>query len=313
VLRGMQLAGRFDLKPAPETIEICRRMKPSYAELAVERVREEWFKWAEKSSVPSAGLKFLAASEWIEHFPELRALQNTPQDPEWHPEGDVFIHTCHCCDALVKLPGWQAADAESKIVYALAVLAHDFAKPQTTHAAIKDGRERIISPDHEEAGGPQAEKFLERIDAPLAIRQRVIPLVTNHMAHLRSITDRSVRRLAKRLEPENIQGLCLVITADQFGRPPKPQIVSESVHALQAKAAELRVQSRAPKPILQGRHLCQLGLKPGPEFGPILEAAFAAQLEGKFADLDQALAWLKRQESIGLPAEVLAALHKAGH
>jgi tRNA nucleotidyltransferase (CCA-adding enzyme) len=313
VLRGMQLAGRFDLKPAPETIEICRRMKPGYAELAVERVREEWFKWAEKSAVPSAGLKFLAATEWIEHFPELRALQNTRQDPEWHPEGDVFIHTCHCCDALVKLPGWQAADAESKIVYALAVLAHDFAKPQTTQAAIKDGRERIISPDHEEAGGPLAEKFLKRIDAPLAIRQRVIPLVTNHMAHLRPITDRSVRRLANRLEPENIQGLCLVITADQFGRPPKPQIVSESVLALQAKAAELRVQSSAPKPILQGRHLCDLGLKPGPEFGPILEAAFAAQLEGKFADLDQALSWLKRQEGLGLPAEVLTALRKAGH
>ncbi len=83
--------------------------------------------------------------------------------------------------------------------------------------------------------------------------------------------------------------------------------------ALQAKAAELRVQSRAPKPILQGRHLCELGLKPGPAFGLILEAAFAAQLEGKFADLDQALAWLKRQENLGLPAEVLAALSKAGH
>ncbi len=147
----------------------------------------------------------------------------------------------------------------------------------------------------------------------MAIRQRVIALVTNHMAHLRPITDRSVRRLANRLEPENIQGLCLVITADQFGRPPKPQIVSESVRALQAKAAELRVQSRAPKPILQGRHLCELGLKPGPEFGPILEAAFAAQLEGKFADLDQALAWLKRQEDLALPAEVLAALREGGH
>jgi len=75
----------------------------------------------------------------------------------------------------------------------------------------------------------------------------------------------------------------------------------------------LRVQSRAPKPILQGRHLCELGLKPGPEFGPILEAAFAAQMEGKFADLDQALAWLKRQENLGLPAEVLTALRGSGH
>lgn len=311
VLRGMQLAARFDLKPAPETVELCRGMKTSYGELAVERVREEWFKWAEKSVVPSRGLSLLVETEWIEHFPEVRALIGTPQDSEWHPEGDVFVHTCHCCDALVKLPGWSGAGAESRIVYMLAVLAHDFAKPQTTHQALKDGRMRIVSPGHEEAGGPLAEQFLNRINAPTAIRQRVIPLVTNHLAHLRPITDRSVRRLAKRLEPESIEGLCLVITADQFGRPPSPWVVSEEVRALQAKAAELQVEAKPPKPILMGRHLIELGMQPDRTFGNILHAAFEAQLEGQILDLPQAFRWLAEQHQFNLPDEAARALRDA--
>ena len=111
VLRGMQFAGRFALTAAPETVEICRAMKSAFPELAVERVREEWFKWAQSSTVPSAGLRFLAATEWVDHFPEIKSMMGMPQEPEWHPEGDVFVHTCHCCDALARLEQWQAEDA----------------------------------------------------------------------------------------------------------------------------------------------------------------------------------------------------------
>ncbi len=308
VLRGMQFAARFDLEAAPETVALCRLISGHYSELAVERVREEWFKWAEKSAKPSRGLRFLVESDWIEHFPEVRVLIGTPQDSEWHPEGDVFVHTGHCLDALVNLPEWLEADSETRIVLSLAVLAHDFAKPQTTHAAMKDGRMRIVSPGHEEAGGPMAESFLNRINAPNAIRERVIPLVTNHLAHLQAITDRSVRRLAKRLEPATIQELVVVITADQFGRPPKPQIIAEKVIALQAKAAELRLQASAPQPILMGRHLIDLGVSPGRDFGLILDAAFDAQLEGSFFDVPGALKWLGSEIHLPLPESVRSKL-----
>jgi tRNA nucleotidyltransferase (CCA-adding enzyme) len=311
VLRGMQFAARFGLGAARETIDLCRRVKSHYAELAVERVREEWFKWAEKSVDPSRGLQFLVETKWVEHYPEIHALIGTPQDSEWHPEGDVFVHTMHCLDALVKLPGWLEADAETRTVLSLAVLAHDFAKPQTTHEAIKDGRMRIVSPGHEEAGGPVAEFFLNRINAPNAIRDRVVPLVANHLAHLQAITDRSVRRLAKRLEPATIQELVVVITADQFGRPPKPPIISEKVIALQAKAVELQVQASAPQPILMGRHLIELGMTPGREFSVILDAAFDAQIEGGFFDVPGALRWLGSEAKLSLPESVRSKLRSA--
>jgi tRNA nucleotidyltransferase (CCA-adding enzyme) len=304
VLRGMQFAGRFDLRADSETIALSRRIKSSYPELAVERVREEWFKWAQLSTTPSAGLRFLAASEWIDHYPEIKALAGTPQEPEWHPEGDVFTHTCHCCDAMAHLEGWRRADAESRIVYMLAILAHDFGKPATTRRELKDGRMRLISPGHEEAGAGLAETFLDRIRAPAAIRQRVVALTRNHLFHLEEITDRAIRRLARRLAPENIHGLSLVMTADSMGRPPRSAVEPENVKRLLARAHELELKQSAPRPVLLGRHLIEIGLAPGEHFGSILNEAFDAQLEGAFGDLPGAFRWLAGRVEFGLSDDV---------
>ncbi|HXG48356.1 MAG TPA: HD domain-containing protein [Methylomirabilota bacterium] len=306
VLRGMQFAGRFDLRADPETVALCRRIQPTFAEIATERVRDEWFKWAAKSVVPSAGLRFLEATGWIEHFPELSSLRGTPQDPEWHPEGDVFHHTCHCCDALARLPEWQQADELSRVVYMLAVLAHDFGKAVSTRRVVKEGRERVVSPGHEETGRALAERFLERIRAPGAVTKRVLPLVLHHMAHLQTPTDRAVRRLAKRLEPETIAGLCLVMTADSQGRPPRPPSVPEAVERLRARATALAVAAAAPRPILLGRHLLAIGLRPGPLFGRLLHDAFEAQIEGRFHDLADAWQWLATHPA--LPSDAAAKL-----
>ena len=295
VLRGMQFAGRFNLSGAPETLELCRQIRGSCRELAVERVREEWVKWAARSVAPSAGLRFLLASGWGENFPEVAAMAGVAQDAEWHPEGDVFEHTCHACDAMARLPEWQQAAEEDRTVLMLAVLAHDFGKPGCTHESVKAGRTRLVSPDHDQAGIPLTERFLERIDLPPALRERIVPLVAGHMAHLEDPSDRMVRRLARRLAPATIDELCAVITADSLGRPPRPPEVPPRAMALQARASELRLRDRAPRPILMGRHLIELGQRPGPEFGALLAAAFEAQLEGEFADLPGALEWLKHR------------------
>lgn len=294
VLRGMQFAARFDLIAASETVELSRQIKNTYPELAKERVREEWFKWAEKSVKPSRGLDFLVATQWIEHFAELNAMRGVPQDTEWHPEGDVWVHTLHCCDAMASLEEWKASDPETRIVYMLAVLTHDTGKAITTVETMKSGKLRIVSPGHEEAGGELAEAFLEQINAPNAIRERVVPLVVNHMAHFQQVSDRAVRRLAKRLEPENIRGLLTLMTADSYGRPPLPRKVPAGVKALAQKAEELAVKEEPPEPILLGRHLLEYGLKPGRDLGRVLEAAYEAQLAGEFGDLKEGLGWLSQ-------------------
>jgi tRNA nucleotidyltransferase (CCA-adding enzyme) len=295
VLRGMQFAARFDLRPAPETLALCRQIAGTFGELAVERVRDEWFKWASQSVVPSRGLELLRDSGWLEHFPEVRALIGTPQDPEWHPEGDVFVHTGHCLDELVQLPAWREAESGTRSVLTLAVLAHDFAKPQCTHVADRDGRLRIVSPGHESAGGPLTEAFLLRIGAPHSVIDRVVPLVTNHLAHMQETTPRAIRRLARRLAPATIGELAVVITADSYGRPPRGREEPPGLKPLLAQAAALDLEAQAPKPILLGRHLIEAGLEPGPRFGELLEAGFEAQLEGAFGDLEGARLWLDRR------------------
>src|SRR5690606_17260948 len=163
--------------PASETIDLCRTILSAFKELPVERVREEWLKWASASEAPAAGLRFLEATRWIEHFPELARIRGVPQDPDWHPEGDVFTHTCHCLEALVRLPDWLGADNPLRRRWSLAVLTHDFGKAVCTEVVERDGRPRITSPGHERESERLASEFLARIGIPRAITERVLRLV----------------------------------------------------------------------------------------------------------------------------------------
>ncbi|HUJ44570.1 MAG TPA: polynucleotide adenylyltransferase [Opitutaceae bacterium] len=297
VLRAMQFAARFDLTLAPATAALCRRMADTYRELAVERVWGEWEKWAVKSVTPSRGLLVLEETGWLAHFPEIAAMAGVPQDPEWHPEGDVLTHTRLCLDALARLPGWRDSDPGRRRFLMFAVLAHDFGKPATTVQAERRGVLRWLSPGHEEAGGPPTEAFLRCIGAPLDLVEWVRPLVLQHLAHHHGhpgFSDSAVRRLARKLAPATIDDLCLVMWADHLGRPPLVSGETESrIEALGNTAHALAVRDAAPRPLILGRHLLELGLQPGPQFKPILDACAEAQLEGAFVDEAGGREWLK--------------------
>jgi tRNA nucleotidyltransferase (CCA-adding enzyme) len=298
VLRAFQLAARFDLTLAPGTAALCQSIAGSFRELPVERIWGEWDKWATKAVRPSRGLTVLEVSGWLRHFPEIAALRGTPQEPEWHPEGDVFTHTQHCLDALVRLPAWQSSEPARRRLLLFAVLAHDFGKPSTTVRGEKRGAMRWLSPGHEPAGGPLAKDFLRRIGAPLDLDSPVRALVVHHLVHHHgpdgTYTDSQVRRLARKLAPATIDDLALVMTADSLGRPPleSPETLV-LIDRLKAKARELAVQAQAPRPLVQGRHLVALGWRPGPDFKPVLDAAFEAQLDGAFTDEAGGVEWLR--------------------
>jgi tRNA nucleotidyltransferase (CCA-adding enzyme) len=294
VLRGMQFIARFNLEAAPETVALCQKLGPEH--LPMERLWEEWKKLILKGNQIGKGLRFLQDCGWLQNFPELAALDGCAQDPQWHPEGDVWTHTCHCLDFYAsKRTGEEWED----LIVGLAVLCHDLGKPDTT---FTDENGRIRSPRHDILGLPLARTFLERITRQKKIFEEVLPLVEQHMRPLAlyrdGAGDSAIRRLAARVK--RIDRLVRVAQADTYGRPPlEPGGFPEGEWLLK-KTTELTIQDRSPKPILLGRHLLDLGIKPSKNFGKILDQAYEAQLDGIFADEATGRDYLKR-----LVAEIL--------
>lgn len=286
VLRAMQFAARFDFSVAPETVEICRAIEPE--DLPRERVFEEWRKLIVRGRRPSSGLTFLRDCGWVKYYPELQALIGCPQDPNWHPEGDVWTHTLHCMDAFA---AERTGDEREDLTVGLGVLCHDLGKPATTE--LIEGRLRSYG--HEQAGEAPTRSFLARLTNEIDLIEAVVPLVLHHMRPAElyegGASDNAVRRLAARVR--RIDRLVRVASADRQGRPPLVIGEFRAGQWLLERATAEQIQSSAPKPIVLGRHLIELGLSPGPEFKPLLDSCYEAQLDGRITNLDEGLEFVR--------------------
>lgn len=296
VLRGMQFACRFNLTLDETTAARSRAIASEYGTLAKERVAEEFMKWAVKSTHPGRIADYLAACGWLVHFPEIAAMAGVPQDPEWHPEGDVSVHTMYVLNAASKIADRDGLVGDQRAVLLFAALAHDFGKPATTELRDREGRERWTSWGHEHLGGPMARHFLTRIGIKSAIVDQVVPLVENHLAH-RSIgmdaTPRAVRRLAMRLAPAGIEQLIRLIEADASGRPPKDATLPPEAARIRDAARAESVAHKPQAPLILGRHvLPYFNDRPGVHIGEVTNAAYEAQADGKFSTEEEALRWL---------------------
>ena len=296
VLRGMQFACRFNLTVDAATAAMSRSIASEYSTLARERVAEEFMKWAVKSPYPGRIAEYLQSTGWIVHFPEIQNLFGVPQDPEWHPEGDVGIHTMHVLNQAARVAEREALTPDDRAVLLFAALAHDFAKPPTTELREREGRVRWTSWGHEPAGGPMARTFLERIGVKSAIVDKVVKLVESHLAHHsigREVTPRAVRRLAMRLAPASIAQLVRLIEADASGRPPLEPGIPPAAQRLLAAAESEAVDARPQPPLILGRHvLPYFNDRPGVHIGEVTAAAYEAQADGAFSTEAEALRWL---------------------
>ncbi|MDH5669353.1 MAG: HD domain-containing protein [Nitrospira sp.] len=288
VLRGMQLAARFELTPAPETVELCRTL--SQDDQPSERLWEEWKKLLLLGVKPSMGLRFLRDSDWLRFYPELAALQNCPQDPTWHPEGDVWIHTLHCLDWFA---GERTGQQDDDLIVGLGILCHDFGKPSTTKTEFGS----ITSRGHEQEGEEPTRHFLARLTDQERIIDDVLPLVRCHLRpralYDAQASDSAVRRLARQVQ--RIDRLVRVARADHAGRPPKPFDGFPAGTWLLERATGLDIHSRAPAQIVMGRHLLELGVPSGPDMGRLLDECYEAQLDGLFSTLEEGLAYARTQ------------------
>jgi tRNA nucleotidyltransferase (CCA-adding enzyme) len=283
VLRGMQFCARFQLTPAPETVELCKTL--SLGALSAERIYQEFVKLLIQSRQPSLGLQFLLQTDWLKFFPEIYRLVGVEQDPLRHPEGDVFVHTCCALDAFAKNKTRKFTD---NLVLGFALLCHDFGKPATT---VKDAK-GIHSYWHEIAGILPARNFMEQLRVPKHIVLQVLTLVQYHMEprrfFKRKASDRELRRLSynvKRLDLLILMGYC-----DCFGRVKHCKEIHD--WAIE-RARELGILYAPPKAIIHGRHLIELGLPPFKGFSKILLKTYFAQLNDKFSTVEEGLLYVK--------------------
>jgi tRNA nucleotidyltransferase (CCA-adding enzyme) len=293
VLRGAQFAARFEFDIEPRTIELCRTIDVS--DLPAERIWGELEKLLLRSMRPSVGFEWLVKLRVVEQlFPEIGSLIGVEQDPVWHPEGDVFVHTKLVIDrAREQIDGLSHA---RKVTVMLASLCHDFGKPPTTEFLEGHWRSR----GHEEAGVAPTTAFLDRINLHSLdgydVRSQVIALVREHLKpgeffkKRDEVGDGAFRRLARRCEPDL---LYRVAKADSLGRnadwvPREKWYDSEAQEWFIQRVKELQVESTAPAPILMGRHLLEMGLTPGPRIGEVTRAVYEMQLDGRVRNLEEA-------------------------
>jgi tRNA nucleotidyltransferase (CCA-adding enzyme) len=181
ILRGVQFCGRFELIATANCAKVCREVVTQVRYLSQERIREEFDKFLLKSVKPSMGLQFMKDTHLISLYPELRALIDCPQDPEYHPEICTFVHTKHVCDQAVEIAVREGLSEEDRRVLVLAALAHDLGKAECTEIG-DDGR--IVSPRHASAGVDLTKTLLTRMGYSDTIIEPVQKLVKYHMDHL---------------------------------------------------------------------------------------------------------------------------------
>jgi tRNA nucleotidyltransferase (CCA-adding enzyme) len=288
VLRGIQFAARFDLRLTAATTRICRAIPLD--DLPAERIWGELEKLLDAPK-PSVGLALaLSLGVVAQLFPEMHALVGCVQEPEWHPEGDVWVHTLQVVDqARTRV---DDLPRPKRLAIMLAAICHDFGKPATT--AFLDGRIRSIG--HEEGGVEPATRFLDRLNVfsfdGYDVRAQVLAMTAHHLKPgmwfktKTVIGDGAFRRLAQKVDLELLARLA---ASDCQGRAPGV-FNCEAMDWFLERAQALGVQHEAPGPLLLGRHLIELGVKPGPAMGRILKAVYEAQLDGTVTTLDEAIA-----------------------
>lgn len=286
VLRAVQFAARFGFRLDRGTASLCRELAGAYSELPVERVWCEVEKIGTRGTHITGALGVLAETGWERHFPQIAALHGVEQDPGWHPEGDVHVHSGLAADQAARLADEAGLTGADRFVVVMAALAHDFGK--VTHTQRTGGR--ITSYGHAAAGAGPARAFLHGAGCPEALIARIVPLVREHMCCTGRPTKPAVRRLARRLVPATMAELAIVCGADRAGRGDTS--APNTALPWLAAAADLRVTERPAKGILTGDHLIAAGMTPGPPFRPLLAEALAAQDAGEFGNEDGALRWL---------------------
>ena len=284
LLRAVRFAATFHFTIEPGTWEAIRANAAEIHVISAERIREELVRIFTSPS-RLRGFDLLDASGLMAHvLPEIEALKGCEQPPQFHPEGDVFVHTRRMLELLPEA---------TSVPLVFSVLFHDIGKPATFSLDPNEGRIRFNG--HDKVGAEMTERVMERLRFSREEIDAAVEAVANHMIFkdVQSMRVARLKRFMARPRFGEEMELHQVDCASSHG-------ALDNYEFLTAKREEFANEPLIPAPLVTGRDLLALGWKPGPKIGEILEIVQTRQLEGTLASRDEALDFLKKEYSPSL-------------
>lgn len=277
MLRAVRFAHTLGFEIEPATRAAIQKHAPDLAKISAERIENEFSRTLTESIKPGDALSELVGLGLMEHIiPEILPMIGQEQPPEFHPEGDVFVHTCLMLN-LMENPTRALA---------YTALLHDVGKPATAFM----GEDRIRFHGHERKSAEMAEEILRRLKLPVKEIKQIITAVDGHMrfkdvqkmnkSTLRKLMGAETFDLELELHRLDCEGSHRLLDNHQF---------------LLGKAEEMKNEPILPEKWVTGKDLRELGVLPSPKMGDVLQLAYDAQLEGRFPDRAALLDWLKTQ------------------
>jgi tRNA nucleotidyltransferase/poly(A) polymerase len=274
LLRAVRFSTVLGFEIEPTTLAAMARCAPHLAKISPERIRDEFSKILTCARRREGVMRLVECGLMDAIVPEFLATIGCEQPPEWHPEGDVYTHTCIMLEMLPQ---------DASLELCLAVLLHDIAKPP-----CQTFDDRIRFNGHDAMGAEMAEAILRRLRYSNEVTEAVVPMVARHMQFMNVQQMRTAKLKRFMAAPHFAEEMELhrVDCGSSNG-------FTDNYEFLQAKAAEFAAEPLIPPPLVTGRDLISLGLRPGPDFGKILERLQTEQLEGRILDRESALNYLK--------------------
>lgn len=275
MIRAVRFAASLDFHIEPATFDAIKKLAGTITEIAWERIGDEITRILTEGGA-RRGFQLLDESGLLRVLlPEVVAMKGTPQSPDYHPEGDVFVHT------MLLLSHMQSPSE----TLAYGSLLHDIAKP----VCVRQEEKRITFYGHTEKGAEMAAAMLKRLKRSRAVSDRVAYLVRNHLRHVQAPQMR-LSTLKRFLREDGIDELLELARLDALASNGNLQYYQFCKERL----ATLDEKSIRPAPLVRGDDLIGLGFQPGPLFAEILHQVEDRQLGGELRDRDQAIAWIQK-------------------
>ncbi|MBI4372697.1 MAG: CCA tRNA nucleotidyltransferase [Candidatus Omnitrophica bacterium] len=274
LLRAIRFAANLGFQIEENTWNAIRELRKTIHSVSQERIRDELVKMFTRSNA-GRGLELLSESGLLaEILPEIETMKGVQQPPEFHPEGDVFIHTKMLMDQL----------EHPSIALAFGALLHDVGKPAT----FSDEGGRIHFYNHPGIGADISKKLLTRLKFSNREIADIISCVENHMKFA-NVKEMRIGKLKQFISRDNFPVELEMHRIDCLASHGKLELY----RFLERKITEFKREELKPKRLINGDDLIGLGIEPGPIMREILEEVYSLQLEDKIKTCDQALEWVK--------------------